>query len=300
MADLAWLQAQTGGFVAAAASAEAALDLLQTTEDRAGVAFAWNTLGRAQGGAGNYGAAFDAFEHSREIAQAIGHRFLAAQVPNMLGWLRFQLCDYEGALASDREGVELAARWGKSPPEVSARINLALNILHLGDPGQALSDLEAIRDQIEREVSGFHAWRWQLRVLQAQGLCHLALDEPGLALELASAGATLAASTSSQKYVALNHELCGAALARLERPAEAAAELALAVELADALPYQPLRWGARLRLATLYKGTGRDQEAALLLSEARDIVQTIAASLPDQPLRAAFLAAEPVRTVTKT
>jgi predicted ATPase/DNA-binding SARP family transcriptional activator len=293
LADLGWLQAQTGTFAQAAASAEKALKLLETMADQAGLAFACNVLGRAQGGQGNYEAAFAAFRRSGEIAEAIDHRFLIAQVPNMLGWLHYQLGDYQGALALDREGAEMARQWDKSPPEISALINVALDILHLGDLGQALFDLSDILTKIERDVSGFHAWRWRLRVLHGQALCHLALDDVDQAVELADDGLALSRSTSSQKYVALNLEVRGRALASLNTSAKAEEELASAINLADKIGYQPLRWQARSRLAALYQKTGQHEGALALLTEAQRIIRSVAAGLTDDTLRAALLASEP-------
>ena len=301
LADLGWLQAQRAEFAEAVASAERALELLEVTGDRAGIAFIWNILGRAHGGQGHYESAFAAFHHSREVAEAIDHRFLMAQVPNMLGWLHQQLCDYERALAFDQEGVEVACRWGKTPAEIGARINVGLDILHLGDPARALLDLEEIQTRAEGEVFGFHTWRWRLRLLHAQGCCYLALGQTQApkALELAEEGMTLAKATTSRKYVALNHELRGTALADMGQVADAMAELESAVALADDVSYQPLRWGSRYLLAKLYEKAGRCEEARARLAEAKQIIHAIAAELTDETLRSAFVSAELVRSVTQ-
>jgi predicted ATPase/DNA-binding SARP family transcriptional activator len=299
LADLGWLQAQRAEFAEAVVSAERALELLEVTDDRAGMAFAWNILGRAHGGRGDYEAAFAAFQRSREVAEAIDHKFLMAQVPNMLGWLHQQLCDYERALAFDQEGVEVARRWGKTPAEIGARINLGLDILHLGDPARALFDLGEIQRKIEREAFGFHAWRWRLRLHHAQGLCYLALGHAPRALELAEEGMTLAKATTSRKYVALNHELSGMALADLGQATGAMAELKSALALADGVSYQPLRWGGRYWLARFYEQAGQGEEARANLAEAKQIIHAIATELTDKLLRSAFLGAELVRAVTQ-
>ncbi|MEZ4613251.1 MAG: hypothetical protein R2838_23935 [Caldilineaceae bacterium] len=68
----------------------------------------------------------------------------------------------------------MAQQWDKTPAEISARINLALDHLFLGYPDRALSESVEIQRQIERNAFGFHAWRWRLRLLHAQGLCRLA------------------------------------------------------------------------------------------------------------------------------
>jgi DNA-binding SARP family transcriptional activator len=300
LADLGWIQAQRAEFDAAIVSAEQALVILETTADQAGVAFAWNILGRGQGGRGEYDSATASFLRSREIAEAIDHKFLVVQVPNMLGWLHQQLCDYQRALEFDQEGVEAARRWSKTPAEISALINVALDICHLGNPGQALTDLEEIRNRIVQQAFGFHAWRWRLRLLHATGLCHLALGEASKAHELAEMGMSLARETTSQKYVALNHELSGAALADGGQVVEAIHRLETAVTLADDFSYQPLRWQGRHRLTRLYELSGRNDAALTAIIEAQQIIEIIAAGLTDELQRAAFLRAEPVQAIAET
>ena len=109
----------------------------------------------------------------------------------------------------------------------------------------------------------------------------------------------MAKATTSRKYVALNHELGGTALADMGRAAEAMAELESAVGLADDVGYQPLRWGSRCLLARLYEKAGRREEARARLAEAKQIIRAIAAELTDETLRSAFLSAELVRAVTQ-
>ena len=298
LADLAFLQGQQSDFAAAAVSAGQALDLLQATDEhRAGVAFAWNMRGRALGGRGEYSGAFAAFAQSEAIATAIEHRSLLAQIPNMRGWLHQQLCDYTGAQAFDQDGVALAQEWGKVTAEVSARLNLCLDWLCLGEPSRALDELARLESRLGEKQYGYHAWRWRLRLLHARGLCYLALDRASDALALAADGLALARSSGAQKYVALNHELAGTALAALDRAEESIPRLQDALALADRIEYQPLRWQGRWRLAQELERTGRAEQAAALLAEAQSIVQAIAAGLEDEKLRAIFLAAQPVQAI---
>ncbi|TEU20147.1 MAG: tetratricopeptide repeat protein [Anaerolineales bacterium] len=288
------LRAQRGEFAAAADSALQALHILENTNDQASMVYAWNILGRAEGGRGAYEAAFAAFTRSLELAKTVDDKTFIAQTPNMLGWLHQQLCNYERAQVFDQESLELARRWGKTPVEISALINLVLDTLHLGDPERALADLEIIQTRITHEAIGFHAWRWRLRLLHTRGLCRLALAEPEEALGLAEEGLALARIAAARKYVALNHELKGAALADLGKTVEAMAELETAVSLADTIHYQPLRWAGRYQLAKLYRQSNREQEARAARWEAGNIIQAIAAQLTDESLRAAFLNAEQV------
>lgn len=297
LADLGWAEAGRGEFAAAIDHANGALHLLEQTDDQAGIAFAWNILGRAYGGCGRYDEAFAAFHYSRTFAEAIDHRFFVAQVPNMLGWLHQQLGDYAGAQRYNEEGVALARRWDKTPAEISALLNLQLDKLHLIDPMAALAGLDEVAQRIDKTAFGFHAWRWQLRLAHSKGLCHLALGEPEPALHLATEGMNVAQSTTSRKYIALNHELKGAVLAATDHWEDATAELSSAIALADQISYQPLRWQGRHRLETVYAALGHSEKQQSMRAEAQTIVASIAQTLGNGQLRETFLAGDLVRTI---
>jgi tetratricopeptide (TPR) repeat protein len=241
------------------------------------------------GGCGDYSRALDAFQRSQEEAQIVGDRYLLAQVFNMRGWIHRELCDYENGLKFDEAGVDFAQRWGKPSPEISARLNVCLDLLHLGDPGRSLGLLDKIEEQINTGAFGFHKWRWLQRLVHARGLCFLARDEPVKALALAEEALPLAETSVIRKYVALNHELRGMALAKLGRVDEAIGATETAISLADAIQYQPIRWAGRNQLAELYRQNGREQEAKNTSSEAGYIIKTIADALEDETLRAIFL-----------
>jgi len=289
LVEVGFLHAQRAEYSEAVNAAERGLSLLAETDNRNAIAYAWNILGRALGGRGDYGRAFDAFQRSQEEAQIVSDRYLLAQVFNMQGWLHRELGDYESALSLDEKGVDLSKQWGKPSPEISARLNVCLDVLHSGDPGRALVLLDEIEVQINAGSFAFHNWRWRLRLLQARGLCFLALDEPVMALASAEDGLSLAETNDTHKYVALSHELKGMALAELGNLDEAIIELETAISLADAIQYQPVRWAGRHQLAKLYHQNGREQEAKGTLSDAKDIIQAIATSLEDKDLRVTFL-----------
>jgi class 3 adenylate cyclase/tetratricopeptide (TPR) repeat protein len=289
LVELGFLRAQRADFDEAVDATEQGLRLLAKTDDRNAIAYAWNILGRALGGRGNYSRAIDAFHHSQEEAQIIGDRLLLAQAFNMQGWLHRELGDYENGLKFDEEGVDLAVRWGKPSPEISARLNVCLDVLHLGDPVRALVLLDEIEVQIKGGSFGFHNWRWRLRLLHTRGLCFLALDEPAKALTMAEEGLLLAETAVIRKYVALNHEMKGAAMAELGKMDEAIIELKTAISLADTIQYQPIRWAGRHQLAKLYHQNGLEQESKNTSSEAEHIIQTIAAALDEKSLQTAFL-----------
>lgn len=289
--EIGFLHAQKSEFDQAVEAAERGLELLKGSADRSAQSYALNILGRAFGGRGDYSLALEAFQRSEEKAHIAGDRFLLAQVFNMRGWIHRELCDYENALDYDEYGVDLSIQWDKPSPEISARLNVCLDWLQLGDPQKALGMLEKIENQISSGSFGFHSWRWKIRLLHARGLCLLALDRPENVLDLAEEGLQLAESSAIRKYITLNHELKGMILAKMRRDDEAIASTARAISLADEIQYQPSRWASRYRLADLYHKNGHIQEANNTISEAKRIIQTIATRLEDEALRATFLKA---------
>jgi tetratricopeptide (TPR) repeat protein len=291
LVEIGFLHTQRAEFNEAVTAAERGLKLLAETDDRNAIAYAWNILGRALGGRGDYSRSLDAFHRSQEDAQIISDRYLLAQVFNMQGWLHRELCDYENGLKFDEEGVDFAKRWGKPSPEISARLNVCLDLLHLGEQKQVLGLLDRIENQINAGSFGFHKWRWRLRLLHARGLCYLRLDEPAKALVLADEGLPLAETNISRKYIALNHELRGGAMAELGDRDGAISELETAISYAEEIQYQPIRWKGRYQLANMYHQNGREQDAKNAASEAKNIIQTIATALEDENLRDIFLKA---------
>jgi len=289
LVELGFLRAQKADFDEAVHAAERSLELLGETEDHNAIAYSWNILGRALGGCGDYNKALDAFQHSQEKAELVGDRYLLAQVFNMRGWIYRELCDYENSLVYDQKGVEYAQQWDKPSPEISARLNLCLDLIHLNDPRGSLKLLDKIEEQINSGAYGFHKWRWHLRLLHVRGLCFLAVDTPAEALELANKGRKLAEASIIRKYIALNLQLEFMALAKLGRVGEAIETAETAITLADAIQYQPTRWAGRFLLSDLYDQNKRRQNALKAFSEAEGIVQTIASSLEDETLKATFL-----------
>jgi tetratricopeptide (TPR) repeat protein len=241
------------------------------------------------GGRGDYGEALDAFLRSEEEAKRVGDRYLLTQAFNMRGWLYRELGDYENALIFDQKGVKFAKQWRKSSPEISARLNVCLDVQHLGNPKRALDMLKKIEKEIDVGAFGFHRWRWRLRLLHARGLCYLSLNDPEQALALAEEGLPLAETNITRKYVALNHELMGVAFGNLGSIDRGIAAIEIAVSQADKIKYQPVRWRGRFQLAKLYKENDCLQDAEQSSTEATKIIHVIADGLDDTTLKNIFI-----------
>ena len=289
LVEMGFLYAQLAEFDDAAKAAKRGLELLENTDDHNAIAYTWNILGRALGGRGDYSDALAAFQFSQREAEKVGDRYLLAQAPNMRGWLYRELGDCENGQKFDQEGIVLSRKWGKSSPEISARLNLCLDVLCLGNPERALDMLDKIETQIDAGEFGFHQWRWRLRMLHARGSCFLDLDAPSKALALAEEGLQLAQTNLARKYIALNHQLRGSALAEMGKIDNAITAIEAAVSLADTIQYQPIRWSSRYQLADLYYQTGYEQKSRRTSSEARVIIYGIADAIEDESLKQKFI-----------
>ena len=288
--DLAFLHAQMGDFVQAKRLAQKALAYLEQTADRGSVAFAANMLGRAHGGMGAFDPAMAAFALCRTVADEIGLTSMSLQIPNMHGWLYQSIGAFDLALAADLESLALASDANAATPEISARLNVCRDRLELDGPDAALAELAAIEARMAHGDYGFHGWRWRLRLLYTQGLCHLRRGDVRAALALAAAGSALAQRTTARKYIALNHHLAGAAHALAKDWTRAQSALAQAVDVADAIHCRPVAWHVRADLADVHRALGATPTADTTVASAVADVRAMAADIADGTLRATFLA----------
>jgi len=117
----------------------------------------------------------------------------------------------------------------------------------------------------------------------------LAQGHPTRALEiidqLVASAAQAARGQSSLRVLKLR----GEALAALQRPAEAEGALTAAQALAMALGARPRQWRICLALGNLYQTLERNTEAEQAFVTARTLIEELAATITDEPLRDNFL-----------
>jgi tetratricopeptide (TPR) repeat protein len=194
--------------------AEAA-GLLDRAADDARRAGAFRTLttslfaaALAYGNLGDLATALARAEAMAPLVAEIDDPLYHARLATTRSWLWRELGQLGRAGDLAAEAVELTADAPRSHPAMHARLGRAECALLAGDDAQAASLLDrAGSDQGPGGRSFAYGWRVELRQLELR-----ARLEPGLAEELLA----LASGRGSAKYQAL-------ALARLGRPAEAAA-----------------------------------------------------------------------------
>ena len=190
------------------------------------------------------------------------------------------LGDLGGATARALEARELAHRVAFEPPLVSAGIDLLLIFARSRDPGRA----ESLFDETARAVqkaSGWHAWKWNMRLWQARAELALARGAWTEAIRAATNVVDQSRPRHRLKYEALGLATRARARHRLglrQSVDDAHGAVHVARSLAD--PAVLLEC-----LGLLLELDGSDA----LLAEARQTAHSILGALSHESLRCAFL-----------
>ena len=239
---------------------------------------------------GEYAEAFAAINDGMAKAKDRNSAFIIGRLTNSLGWLHQELGDFARAVEYNRESVDIGRRVKNPNVEISAAINLGLDHLNLGAPGQAVSLLEETLVRVEKFAFGAHRWRWMIHLHVYLGEALLASGEPEQALIQVEKALVQARATGSMKYVARCHALRGDIALRAGHASPAEADLAEALRIARAIRYPTLTWQAAHLLARARAATA-DMEAAVEVARlAAETIDGVAARIPDPALKRTFLA----------
>jgi tetratricopeptide (TPR) repeat protein len=206
--------------------------------------------------------------------------------------------DLDEARRRNEEALEQMGWSSFNMPWQNAEVDLVLTDLLAGDLGSAEVRWKKVWDDVTRG----RAWqRWYLVGKMTAARAELAersgrRDE---AADWAVRAMEMARPVGRRKYETASRITLGRVFLAMDRVPEAVDQLRSAVGEADALGAPPARWQARASLVRALAAAGRDDEAATTFTEARDIIEAMAAGLT--PERAEkFRRAEPVRAVLET
>jgi tetratricopeptide (TPR) repeat protein len=135
--------------------------------------YALQHLGLSLSGAGRYDESSRAFDEARAFGRQCGALPLLARATSMSVAPLMSLGDLEGARARALEARELAHQVGFEPPFVSAGLDLLLIHARTHDPGAAEGLLAEVAEAT-RKATGWHAWKWNMRLSQARAELALA------------------------------------------------------------------------------------------------------------------------------
>jgi DNA-binding CsgD family transcriptional regulator len=287
-------------FAAGLRDGERAVDLAVEIGWPAGEAFALCQIAAARGCLGEYPRAFDLAERSRSLAWSINHVQWELAGNAVLGVLSLDVLAFERAATYLERALTLARQIRSTFWQQLLTGELAWTHTQAGALDEAAALLGPTPDA-ERPVQSLGE-RW---LVFAHAHLALARQQPAEALRLFSrvtapsiqpdpAGPDAAVSPDAALFSAppamTPRPGLGrvAALTALGRHAEAEAQARSIREIVQRQGAQPLIWRADVALGHLFAATGRPQDAQVTFASARQVVETLAASLPDDALRETF------------
>lgn len=257
-----------------------AVETARAAEDPPFLLYALQHLGLSLSGAGRFDEALRVFDEARAFGRRCGALPLLARATSMSVAPLLSLGDLNGAMARAFDARELAHRVAFEPPLVSAGIDLLMIFARQQDPGRAAPLLDDTAEAV-RKASGWHAWKWNMRLSQARAELACARGAWDEAVQSATCVIDQSRCRHRPKYEALGLVTRARAAHRLgARSAVKDARAAVNVGRRLADPAVLLDC-----LIVLVEIEGTDA----LLDEARRTAQTIVRAVSDETLRSAFL-----------
>jgi tetratricopeptide (TPR) repeat protein len=146
---------------------EQAVEAARGSEDPFFLLYALQHLGLSLTGGGRFDEALRVFDEARAFGRRSGALPLLARATSMSVAPLLNLGDLEGAMARAFDARELAHRLAFEPALVSAGIDLLMIYARQTDPGQAETLLDETAQAVQK-ASGWHAWKWNMRLWQAR------------------------------------------------------------------------------------------------------------------------------------
>jgi len=244
----------------------------------------------ALGAKGHYREANAVFREAQRFGRDHGIARLLARTRCMTVGNSMDLYDYETARENAEAALDAARTLDFVPTQVSARLDLLLIAVAMGELGAARDGLTDIGEAVAR-AAGWHGWVWRMRFDLARAQLAAAAGQWDECLALSSETMTQAESTGRRKHHVDALRTHASALVGLGRHAEAVGALRRGLEIARPIGYPSLT----LRTSADLLGLADDPVAA---DEARAAVRMILAELDDPIARERFESSAPVKRVS--
>ena len=263
---------------------ERALTLAREIGQRSGEAYTCNCMAHCLGTRGEYAHALELAHNGLRIAEEIEHRQWMTATHWALGALYFDLLELPMARQHLEQALRLSQEIGSLYWIYHSSALLASVYIGLKDLTRAESLLTAAlasdappQTQAQRLI-----WYERAQLALVQG-------KPDRTLVIAEQLLTSAAHSAGEQSIPHLAHLRGKALALLNRPAEAETALQAAHTGALTRGLQPLLWRVAIDLGNLYRAQRRDEEAEQAFTTAQELIEALAATIPDPSLRTHFL-----------
>jgi tetratricopeptide (TPR) repeat protein len=277
---------QTDAMLSAASLSEArndaehALSVAREIGHRSSEAYALFQLALCLGSQGEYGQALAIGEQSLRIAEEIEHSQWQTAAQTVLGGI------YNGMLAFSeaRECFEQALSRAR---EIGSLIWIRLATGYLASTAIMLHDTMLAEQALRVVLSPGNPIRTMAQCMLwcAQVELALAQAQPAQALEIIDQSS--ASSTPAQEGLRIL-KLRGEALVALRRLSEAEIAFKAALEVAHTQGARPAQWRICVALGNLYQAQERKTEAEEMFIMARTLIEELAATIPQKPLRDNF------------
>jgi class 3 adenylate cyclase/tetratricopeptide (TPR) repeat protein len=253
----------------------------------------------ALAGRGEYSRAIATLERVIASCERIGEHWAYERAYNTLGWIYAEVCDYERATRWNTQGLELARQLAND--EV---INNAL--LNLGDCAMGkglLEEAEVYYQEVEQVVphptsaQRWMLWRYSQHLFHSYGELWLLRGDAGKALAYADECLALAESSDSRKNIVKGRRLRGQALLAQGHLGEAERELGTALTVAREIGNPPQLWKTLAALGDLRLAQSKATVARQAYRESLAVIDGVAATLADEPLRQTFLGSAEVQRI---
>jgi DNA-binding CsgD family transcriptional regulator len=263
---------------------ERTLKLAREIGQRPGEAFACACLAMCLGSRGDYLHALGLAQQSLEIAQEIEHRQWMTFAHWLLGVLHRDLLALPQASQHLEQALALAQEIGSLAWIHYASASLASLLLLSHELAQAESLLNAALD------SGVLAHTLAQRLIwSARAELALAQRKPAQAVTIIEQLLTTAVNRVDEQSIPYLSHMRGEALLMLRQFAEAESALQAAQAGATTQGTQRLLWRISIDLGKLYQVQRRDEEAKHAFATAQELIEALAAPIPDTTLRDQFL-----------
>jgi len=240
-------------------------------------------------GKGDYATALATFREGLELSRKVGDEAIHHRLLNCLGWLHFELGDFDGAAALNQKSADEGRRRSDPGTLPNAELNL-------GDIALARGDLAGAREMFDRvdrfardpTTSAWMRFRYSIRLAASQGELALAGGELGEAERHARRCLELATRTNARKNLVKAWRLAGQTACAAGRWEDAGRALDEARTIAEAIGNPAQLWRTYGALATFHAGHGDKEAARSAAADAVRVVEGVLAGLPDETLRASL------------
>ena len=252
-------------------------------------------LGIASVAVGDYAKGFEVLAGGLELSDRIGDRAVKARMLNTMGWFHAEIGCHSHAIKYNRMGTDLAREivdlgLVAGAPELyaNAAINLAGNLIALGEPNAAAEQLAAIHEQYAADQDPWMRWRWAMHLQDMSARLELVRGNAEAALTWVTGEIAGARQRPVPKIEARALELSGRILLTMDRRDEAEASLRQALDVTTRIQHPSVAWRSLSLLGEIARRGGHDDAAQQHFAAARQLVESKAPGVPREELRSEF------------